>query len=229
VGLVRIAIFCALAAATLAAPSRPANAAPREVLCESKHYRHAYCPTGPHGSVHVMEVFGRSNCTEGSTWGTDSGGIWVDQGCYARFRVEDPGSSSHHGDRAAAAGAIGAVVIAAILASSSHDRDTAPPAYAPAAPPPPSYAPPPPSYAPNAMIGRFSGYDSVHRAEITVDIEPSGRVQYYALGQHVAGNLQGNRIYYQNSTSYAVEPTPTGFVLRQDGDPANAVTFQRAN
>lgn len=219
-------IVLALTLAGISPP--PAHAAPREVLCESKHMNHAYCPTGNHGQVRVMEAFGHSRCVEGSTWGTDARGIWVDQGCYARFWVDDPSSGHHdHHDREAAAGAVGAIAIAAILAAATHDRDTAPPPAASA----PAAVPPPPAYVqgpmPGAMVGRFHGYDSAHRADITVDLDPGGRVSYYAMGQQVAGSLQGGRIYYSNGTTYAVEPTPTGFVLRQDGNPANAVTFQR--
>jgi len=208
-------------AAAIGALPQVAAAASREVLCESKHHNHAYCPTGPHGSVRVMEAFGRSRCEEGSTWGTDSGGIWVDQGCYARFWVEDPSSSHSNRNRNIAAGAIGAAAIAAIIASSKHDRDTeATDYYAPAQPPPQPY------YR-NRMVGRFHGYDSLHKADINVDIDPAGRVQYYALGQHVAGSLRGDRIFYRNGATYSVEPTPSGFVLRWEGDPSNAISFQR--
>jgi hypothetical protein len=209
-----------LSAAAIGALPSLAAAASREVLCESKHGRHAYCPTGPHGSVRVMEIFGRSRCDEGGTWGTDGGGIWVDQGCYARFWVEDPSSSHSNRNRNIAAGALGAAAIAAIIASSKHDRETAAPYYAPTQPPPQSY------YG-SGMVGRFRGYDSLHQADINIDIDPAGRVQYYALGQHVAGSLRGDRIVYRNGTTYRVESTPSGFVLRQDGDPSNVVSFQR--
>lgn len=207
----------------------PALAAPREVTCESKHMRHGYCPTGEHGDVRVMTSYGSHPCIEGQTWGTDGSGIWVDRGCYAKFWVDDRKSGHSNRNTAIAAG-IGIAAIAAAIASQSHDRQqgyvpppqTSPPSYYP--PSRPSYGY---SYIPSSQIGRFTGFNTVHRAEITVDIDPSGRVMYYAVGQQVSGRLTGNRIYYDNGTSYLLEPTNNGFVLRQDGDPNNATAFQR--
>lgn len=205
------------------------GATPREVLCESKHMRHAYCPIGEHGDVKVMTSFGSHPCIEGQTWGTDGSGIWVDQGCYAKFWVDDR-KSSRSGRNTAIAAGIGIAAIAAAIASQRHDQQQG---YVPPPPAsPPSYNPPPRpnygySYIPSSQIGRFTGFNTVHRADITVDIDPAGRVTYYAVGQQVSGRLSGNRIHYDNGTSYALEPTNSGFVLRQDGDPNNATAFQR--
>lgn len=204
----------------------PAFAGGREVTCESKHMRHEYCSIGDHGAVRVMTTYGRHPCEEGRTWGTDSAGIWVDQGCYARFWVDDRGSRSNK--NAAIAAGVGAAAIVAILASRNRDRsDTPPPAtdWNPAYPnttyPNTTY------YAPNALIGRFHGYDTTHRADITVDIDPSGRVTYWGGGERVTGRFSGNRIYYDNGTTYLMEQTGNGFVLRQDGNAGNAVAFSR--
>jgi hypothetical protein len=151
----------------------------------------------------------------------------VDQGCYARFWVDDKNSRANK-NAAIAAGAVGAAALVAILASHKRDRDSDPP-------PPPGWTPanPPATYpntayyAPNALIGRFHGYNTVYRADITVDIDPSGRVTYWGGGERVTGRLSGNRIYYDNGGSYTMEQTGNGFVLRQDSDPANAVAFSR--
>jgi hypothetical protein len=205
----------------------PAVAGGREVTCESRHMRHEYCPIGNHGSVRVMTAYGRHPCEEGRTWGTDSSGIWVDQGCYARFWVEDKSSRSNK-NAAIAAGAVGAAALVAILASHKRDRDNDPP-------PPAGWTPanPPTTYsntaysAPNALIGRFHGYNTTYRADITVDIDPSGRVTYWGGGERVTGRLSGNRIYYDNGTSYTMEQTGSGFVLREDSNAGNAVAFSR--
>jgi hypothetical protein len=207
----------------------PVTAVAREVTCESRHMRHEYCPIGEHGDVRVMTAYGSHPCIQGQSWGTDGSGIWVDRGCYAKFWVDDKRSSHSNRNTAIAAG-IGIAAIAAAIASQNHDRQ---PGYVPppATTPPNTYYPPQPNYGyasvPSAQVGRFHGFNTVHRADITVDIDPSGRVMYYAVGQQVSGRLSGNRIYYDNGTSYALEPTGSGFVLRQDGDPNNATAFQR--
>lgn len=192
----------------------PVHAAGREVLCESKHGNHAYCSTGRHGPVHVKEAFGRPPCIEGQTWGTDSGGIWVDQGCYARFWVEDGSSSGsdRHQERAAAGAAIGAIAIAAILGAASN-RDSAPAQAAQSA-------------APN-LVGRFHTFDPQARADTMMDIDPGGRVYYYQLGQRYAGRLQGDRIYFDGGREFTVKPSGTGFVMSQDMSPAPGLTFER--
>lgn len=212
-----------------AAWSGVVGAAPREVTCESKYMRHEYCPIGEHGEVKVMTAYGRHPCIEGQTWGTDDSGIWVDQGCYAKFWVDDKRSSRSSRNTAIAAG-IGIAAIAAAIASQRHDQGQGQ-GYVPPATTLPSYPPSQPNYGygyvPSSQIGRWHGFNAVHRADITVDIEPSGRVMYYAVGQQVSGRLASNRIYYDNGTSYALEPTGNGFVLRQDGDPNNATAFTR--
>jgi hypothetical protein len=198
----------------------------REVTCESRHMRHEYCPIGDHGAVRVMTAYGRHPCEEGRTWGTDSSGIWVDQGCYARFYVDDKKSHSHK-NAAIAAGAVGAAALVAILASQKRDRDSAstpPPGWTPANP---STYPSTAYNTPNALIGRFHGYNTTYRADITVDIDPSGRVTYWGGSERVTGRLSGNRIYYDNGTSYTMEQTASGFVLREDGNTGNAVAFSR--
>lgn len=208
--------------------SEPAASAPREVTCESKRMRHEYCPIGDHGEVKVMTAYGSHPCIEGQTWGTDSSGIWVDRGCYAKFWVDDR-KSSHSSRNTAIAAGIGIAAIAAAIASQRHDQQES---HVPPPTNPPNYYPPSRpnygyTYVPNAQIGRFHGFNTVYRADITVDVDPSGRVNYYAVGEHVTGRLSGNRIYYDNGTSYTLEPTSNGFVLRQDGDPNNATAFQR--
>lgn len=205
-------------------------AAPREVNCESKHMRHEYCPIGEHGEVKVMTAYGSHPCIQGQTWGTDQTGIWVDQGCYARFWVDDKRSSHSSRNTAIAAGAIGVAAIAAAIASQRHDQQQG---YVPSSSAtPPNYYPPTrpgygDGYVPSNQVGRFHGFNTVYRADITVDIDPYGRVMYYAAGQQVSGRLSGNRVYYDNGTTYTLEPTASGFVLRQDGDPNNATAYSR--
>ncbi|MCA6298011.1 MAG: DUF3011 domain-containing protein [Phenylobacterium sp.] len=82
------------AAATVAvggvAPPAPARA-DSYITCASQDYRRSWCPVYSSGRVWLDRQYssGRGSCVEGSTWGRDRRGIWVDGGCRARFRVED--------------------------------------------------------------------------------------------------------------------------------------------
>jgi hypothetical protein len=94
----RIGIVGLLAAAAIAAvvaPARPAVAKPpgrtAEVIeCSSKQGGHRYCPTYAIGSVRLVEQLSKSPCRLYDTWGADGdgSGIWVRDGCRARFVVE---------------------------------------------------------------------------------------------------------------------------------------------
>ena len=109
----------------------------RVVQCESRDNRRQYCRANTRGGVRLDEQLSRSPCRRGSWWGYDSGGVWVRDGCRARFslgrgyaggdRSYDSYSSDGGSDGAAAvAGA--AVLVGALAAISSssqhHDEET---------------------------------------------------------------------------------------------------------
>jgi hypothetical protein len=62
--------------------------------CESHHGKVQYCPIADPRSyvVLVQELYGDhgggGRCVRGETWGNDSKGIWVSNGCKARFEVK---------------------------------------------------------------------------------------------------------------------------------------------
>lgn len=56
------------------------------VECNSIRYRPARCNVRVNSGVQVDRVLG-GECIQGRSWGWDRGGIWVDNGCRARFRV----------------------------------------------------------------------------------------------------------------------------------------------
>jgi len=58
-----------------------------EIACESHEYRYQYCPVRNAREVELMRQTSSSNCRYNRSWGFDRGGIWVDQGCAAVFRV----------------------------------------------------------------------------------------------------------------------------------------------
>ncbi len=56
------------------------------IICESRDYQQAFCPTArPIGQAWLVTQRSRAACLQGRTWGYDSGGIWVTQGCEGQF------------------------------------------------------------------------------------------------------------------------------------------------
>ncbi len=44
--------------------------------------------------MRLSRTFGDSECVQGSSWGYDAGGVWVDNGCRAEFELRGNGRSS---------------------------------------------------------------------------------------------------------------------------------------
>jgi len=82
-------------------PSGSGKASKSEAIsCASFDGRKNYCDLdAPSGKVQLTRQLGTMPCTEGSTWGYDRRGIWVDRGCNGEFLVHagselGPGDSS---------------------------------------------------------------------------------------------------------------------------------------
>ena len=88
VALVRkIATFFSLSGVSilwmLASPVQAAQT----IDCASEQGRHRYCRAQTDGYVRLDEQLSDTACVAGRTWGYDESGIWVDNGCRARFIV----------------------------------------------------------------------------------------------------------------------------------------------
>ena len=59
----------------------------RTVRCESQDNRLRRCNTTVYRSVQLQRRLSDSPCLQGSSWGWDRNGIWVDHGCRADFLV----------------------------------------------------------------------------------------------------------------------------------------------
>jgi hypothetical protein len=59
-----------------------------EILCESRDSRYVECQTGFRGEARIARQLSATQCSEGATWGSRPGLVWVRGGCRARF-VED--------------------------------------------------------------------------------------------------------------------------------------------
>jgi Protein of unknown function (DUF3011) len=84
-----------MAIAALAAPVCPVAAQARlqDVVCESTGNRFKQCPVQTGGTVRLMQNISNTRCEFERTWGFDYDGIWVDQGCRARFRIGGNGGA----------------------------------------------------------------------------------------------------------------------------------------
>jgi len=58
-----------------------------QVRCSSNDDRARYCSVDTRGGVRLVRQESRSPCIQGRTWGYDRRGIWVANGCRARFQL----------------------------------------------------------------------------------------------------------------------------------------------
>lgn len=75
----------------------------RSLVCESADGQPRYCRSDTRGGVRLVRQYSKSGCYEGRTWGYDRGGVWVTDGCRAKFELgdysADPYRSWGYGDR----------------------------------------------------------------------------------------------------------------------------------
>jgi len=60
----------------------------RWLSCASRPGERALCAVDASGGVAIEHQFGDATCFYGETWGVADGGLWVDGGCAAEFRVD---------------------------------------------------------------------------------------------------------------------------------------------
>ena len=116
----------------LAGTTTTAQAA-QELTCDSNPGGYNYCRTSTAAGVTLLTQRSRYGCYQNDTWGYDSGGIWVANGCSATFRIGREDKS----DNTAAAVGLGILALAILGAGSDNNDD----GYNEPPPPPP---PPPP-------------------------------------------------------------------------------------
>jgi Protein of unknown function (DUF3011) len=78
-------VVCALAGA---AKAQDHSSGGRQVSCSSDDGRRRYCPANTRAGVALEKQTSGAECRQGYSWDFDEGGIWVDHGCRAYFRVE---------------------------------------------------------------------------------------------------------------------------------------------
>jgi hypothetical protein len=60
------------------------------VVCTSENGARKYCPAETRGNVQLVKESGDALCVQGTSWGFDTHGVWVNKGCKAEFVVGVP-------------------------------------------------------------------------------------------------------------------------------------------
>jgi len=70
-----------------AAAFQPGYGGAPRVTCSSNDGKRNWCDIGGSRDVRLSRQISGSACIQGSTWGTDRRGLWVDRGCRAEFII----------------------------------------------------------------------------------------------------------------------------------------------
>ncbi|HRD65938.1 MAG TPA: DUF3011 domain-containing protein [Candidatus Competibacter sp.] len=198
------------------------------VVCASDNNRYRHCPTSTHGYVTMVRQLSNSLCQQGKTWDYDRRGIWVDDGCRAKFRIEsDDRSKDSSKDAKVAAGVIlGAAILGAVLSNNKdhddgdhYDSDSKynDDAY---------HGSRHTSYVPEWMVGTFRGHNPLYNADVVMTIQENGRVRADANGQIVTGYINDERLHVGNAI-FDINRVRGGFVTSQEGNRQNEVVYRR--
>ncbi|HET7845732.1 MAG TPA: DUF3011 domain-containing protein, partial [Xanthomonadales bacterium] len=82
-------VLFVLAAAHVDAQPRQSTLA--RIVCSGQEQGYQFCEVETRYGVRLTRQISRARCIQGSSWGYDRRGIWVDRGCAAEFEVGDPG------------------------------------------------------------------------------------------------------------------------------------------
>ncbi|EIJ41304.1 Protein of unknown function (DUF3011) [Beggiatoa alba B18LD] len=65
------------------------NSSDNRITCSSFNGAYTYCNADVRGKVQLYRQLSNANCRYNDSWGYDSGGIWVNDGCRAEFSIEN--------------------------------------------------------------------------------------------------------------------------------------------
>ena len=173
------------------------------ISCNSNGYRYQYCSANTNGHVRLQYQTSQAPCIRGRSWGSDNGGVWVNNGCSAHFEVGGNAGGGGGDAGAAVAAVAGLAILGAIIAN--HERDDDNGGYIP--PPYPGGSGPVPGWA----IGTFNG--TLWGRSQTIQIGPDGGVNvWYRSGGGAAGWFSGNTLTVGNN-AMNVQPAGGGILV----------------
>ena len=114
-----------VAATALAAGLNAASVWADTIVCESQSGQTNHCSADTRGGVRLVTQYSKHGCYQGDSWGYDRRGVWVSNGCRARFETGEAYSepNDHNHKHAAAAAAIALGVIGAVALANRHHND----------------------------------------------------------------------------------------------------------
>lgn len=208
------AIVTTLSLTLAVGPFQFAHAEEQTISCNSDNGRYNFCRADTDGHVELIRQHHRSsNCDEGRDWGSNNGGVWVNHGCRAEFRVgenHDDHKNNHPRTKAIAIGAaaIGALALGAMLLKNNQNG----------------------AAAQNEVswgIGSFTGYDATERSNVDLDIAENGSLTGHAGNNNFSGSFDGQ--YLQAGRhQFSVMQSGDGFTATDVQNPNHRVSFHRA-
>jgi hypothetical protein len=174
------------------------------IRCESHGFRYNYCRVDTDNRVSLVRKHGFMDCREGSSWGYDRRGVWVDRGCSGEFRV---GSSKSHDHKAAVGvAAVAGIALLAALASNHKSK--------------------PADEVPGWAVGSFSGFDPLEGAQVQVTILPGGSVEGRAADHSFTGSFAATRLEV-GKYRFQVTRSGNGFEAVDEDNAGHKVLFKR--
>ena len=77
------------------------NSGDRTFECKSSGYSPTYCRVDTRYGITLIRRISNSECVQGQSWGFDDRGVWVSNGCQARFALggrHDTGHDNGYGN-----------------------------------------------------------------------------------------------------------------------------------
>lgn len=180
------------------------------IRCESGMFgRQKYCQAQTEGRVRLVREYSRGRCVEWRTWGFDRGGVWVDNGCKAEFRVGKDGGIGTGGAVAIGGAVAGAAIIAAILANKNKDDHKEEP-----------------QGAEDWMVGRFRGFAPLHDRDFEITVERSGSVTGESQGDKLSGHISKDRLHLGDS-EFKLKKESWGFQATRADDSKDMIYFRK--
>ena len=204
--------------------------------CRSDGHRYNYCRANTDGSVRLLNQISNTKCREGQNWGYDARGIWVDQGCTAKFDYGYGGGRYDRGDwgdrgdldinidrgrdrgrnrgRDNTGAVVAGVAALAILAAISHSDKSR------------QRHSDDDSSVPGWAVGTFSGGDNQAGADMSLNIDRNGRIDGYYGHSRLSGQFDDERVWLGNR-EYRAEQAANGLRLTAEDDTGMVIFLYR--
>jgi hypothetical protein len=166
----------------------------QRVTVRSNNFRYNYHRIQVRGRVELANQLSNSPCDYGRSWGYDSQGIWVDDGCSAEFDVFDENEGRHRISGKTAgiiAGGVGAAILIGVLVARKKNNNNSGNATRGTTPNDPNASAK--EKVPDWLVGTFT--NDARQAEIaiyddgTVLVKDGSRNRYY-------GNYYDGKLFY---------------------------------